>query len=55
LIGVSVAGMYISMTIIKGSMSQKLIIAHSVTAFFVALVLKLNTVKIKTQDNPIAT
>ena len=51
LIAVSVLGIFITQTIIKGSMSQDIIIAYSVTAFIVGLVLRLNEVNIKTQDN----
>ena len=55
LIAVSVLGIFITQTIIKGSMSQDIIIAYSVTAFIVGLLLRLKETKIKTQDNPIAT
>src|SRR5690606_21845250 len=41
LIGISVAGVYVTMTIIKGSMSQDITIAYSLTALLVGLILKL--------------
>lgn len=55
LISVSVLGIYITQTIIKGSMSQDIIIAYSATAVIVGLILRLRNPKIKTQDNIIAT
>ena len=55
LITVSILGIFITQTIIKGSMSQDIIIAYSVTAFIVGLVLRLKETKIKAQDNPITT
>ena len=55
LIAVSVLGIFITQTIIKGTMSQDIIVAYSVTAIIVGLVLKLKTAKIITQDNPTAT
>ena len=55
LIAVSVLGIFITQTIIEGSMSRDIIIAYSVTAFIVGLLLKLKETKIKIQDNPIAT
>jgi hypothetical protein len=53
LIVISVLGIFITQTIIEGSMSRDIIIAYSVTAFIVGLTLKLKTAKIKAQDNPI--
>lgn len=41
LIAISVIGVYITMAIIKGSMSQDIAIAYSLTAFTVGLILKL--------------
>jgi|GEM_PF-678394 len=41
LIGIAVAGVYVTMTIIKGSMSQDITIAYSLTALLVGLILKL--------------
>ena len=35
------AGVYVTMTIIKGSMSQDITIAYSLTALLVGLILKL--------------
>ncbi len=55
LIAVSVLGIYITQTIIKGTMSQDIIIAYSVTAVIVGLILRIRKTKIKTQDNLIAT
>jgi hypothetical protein len=55
LIAVSVLGIYITQTIIKGTMSQDVIIAYSVTAIIVGLILRLRKPKIKTQDNIITT
>jgi hypothetical protein len=55
LIAVSVLGIYITQTIIKGTMSQDIIIAYSVTAIIVGLILRLRKPKITTQDNIIAT
>jgi hypothetical protein len=55
LIAVSVLGIYITQTIIKGSMSQDIIIAYSVTAIIVGLILRLRKPKITTQENIIAT
>jgi hypothetical protein len=55
LIAVSVLGIYITQTIIKGTMSQDIIIAYSVTAIVVGLILRIRKSKINTQDNPIAT
>lgn len=52
LIAVSVLGIYITQTIIKGTMSQDIIIAYSVTAIIVGLILCIRNSKINTQDNP---
>ena len=54
LITVSVLGIYITQTIIRGTMSQDIIIAYSITAIIVGLILRLRKPKIKTQDNIIA-
>jgi hypothetical protein len=54
LIAVSVIGIFITQTIVKGSMSKDIIISYSLTAFIVGLVLTLKEPKIKTQDNTIA-
>ena len=51
LIAVSVLGIYITQTIIKGTMSQDIIIAYSVTAIVVGLILRIRKSKINTQDN----
>ena len=51
LIAVSVLGIYITQTIIEGTMSQDIIIAYSVTAIIVGLLLRIRKSKIKTQDN----
>jgi len=55
LIAVTVLGIFITQAIIKGSMSQDIIIAYSVTAIFVGLILKLKEAKTKPQDNRITT
>ena len=55
LITVSVLGIYITQSIIKGSMSQDIIIAYSVTTIFVGLILRLRKSRIKLQENHIAT
>lgn len=55
LIAVSVLGIFITQTIIKGTMSQDIIIAYCVTAIIVGLILRLRKPKIKTEDNIIAT
>jgi hypothetical protein len=55
LITVSVLGIYFTQTIIKGTMSQDIIIAYSVTSIIVGLILKLRKSKINTLDNLIAT
>lgn len=55
LIAISVLGIYITQTIIKGTMSQDIIIAYSVTAIIVGLILRIRKSKIKTQDKLIAT
>jgi hypothetical protein len=52
LIAVSVFGIYITQTIIKGSMSKDIILAYSVTAIIVGLILRIRKFKINTQDNP---
>mgnify|MGYP003558305540 CR=1 FL=1 len=55
LIAISILGIYITESVIKGSMSRDIIITYSVTSFIVGIVLRLKETKIKTQDNPIAT
>ena len=55
LIAVSVLGIFITLIILKGNMIQDIIIAYSVTAFIVGLLLRLKESKIKTQENPITT
>ena len=55
LIAVSVLGILLTQTIIKGSMSQDIIIAYSITAIIVGLILKIKKPKIETQDTIIAT
>jgi hypothetical protein len=55
LIAVSVLGIFITQTIIKGSMSQDIIVAYSITAIIVGLILKLKDTKTKTVDSSIAT
>ena len=55
LIMVSVIGIYITMTIIKGSMSQDITAAYSVTAFIVGLLLKIKKININAKDKPIST
>ena len=52
LIVVSVLGIYITQTIIKGTMSQDIIIAYSVTAIIVGLILRIRKSKTNRQDNP---
>lgn len=51
LITVSVFGIYITQTIIKGTMSQDIIIAYSVTAIIVGLILRIRKSKINSQEN----
>lgn len=55
LIAISVIGVYITMTILKGSMSQDIAIAYSLTALMVGLLLKLKTNKKLSYDETIAT
>ena len=55
LITVSVLGIFITQTIIKGSMSRDIIIAYSVTVLIVGLVLRLKETKIVTHDNQVTT
>lgn len=55
LIAVSVLGIFITQTIIKGSMSQDIIIAYSITTIIAGLILRIKKPKIKTQDNIIVT
>src|SRR5437868_14713155 len=43
LIAISVIGVYVTMAIMKGSMSQDIITAYSLTALIVGLLLKLKT------------
>jgi hypothetical protein len=50
LIAVSVLGIYITQTIIKGSMSKDIIIAYSVTAIVVGLILRIRKTSKNTQD-----
>jgi hypothetical protein len=50
LIAVSVLGIFITQTIIKGSMSRDIIIAYAVTSVIVGLVLKLRDVSSNIQD-----
>ena len=55
LITVSILGIYITQTIIKGTMSRDIIIAYSVSALLVGLVLRLKESKLITHDNSITT
>ena len=55
LIVISVLGIFITQTIIKGSMSNDIIIAYSVTSIIVGLVLKLKETKTKILDNGVQT
>ena len=55
LIIISVLGIFITQTIIKGSMSRDIIIAYSVTSIIVGLVLRLKKAKTKIQDDRIPT
>lgn len=55
LIVISVLGVYITQTIIKGSMSQDIIIAYSVTSIIVGLSLRISEYKIGRHNNPIST
>ena len=55
LIVISVLGIFITQTIIKGSMSRDIIIAYSVTSIVVGLVMRLKDAKTKSQDNRIPT
>jgi hypothetical protein len=45
LIAVAVLGIYITQIIIKGTMSQEIIIAYSVTAIIVGLILRIRNTK----------
>jgi len=54
LIVVSVLGIYITQTIIKGTMSQDIIIAYSVTAIIVGPILRIRKSKSDKQDNRFA-
>ena len=55
LIVISVLGIFITQTMIKGSMSNDIIIAYSVTSIIVGLLLKLKETKIRIIDNGVAT
>lgn len=55
LIAITVSGIYITQTIIDGSMSLDIIIAYAVTSIIVGLVLRLKVNNTKTQDNCITT
>ena len=55
LIVISVLGIFITQTIIKGSMSHDIIIAYSVTSIILGLVLRLKESKTKAQHNRIPT
>lgn len=55
LTGVSVSGIFITQTIIKGSMSQDIIVAYSVTAVIVGFILRIRKPKMIKEDNIIAT
>jgi hypothetical protein len=55
LILISVIGVYVTMIIIKGSMSQDIAIYYSLTAFIVGLLLKLKKNARPIPDKPIAT
>ena len=55
LIAISVLGIFITQTIIKGSMSKDIIIAYSVTSISVGFVLKLRETKRKIIDNGVLT
>ena len=55
LIAIAVTGVYVTMTIIKGSMSQDITIAYSLTALIVGLILKLKRKEKATDKKLIAT
>ena len=55
LITVAVLGIFITQTIIEGSMSQDIIIAYSLTAIIVGLLLRLKEKQIKKQHDTITT
>ncbi|WP_113654853.1 hypothetical protein [Pedobacter namyangjuensis] len=55
LIAVSVSGIYITQTIIKGTMSKDIIISYSVTTIIVGLILRLKKSETKGQDNIVTT
>jgi len=55
LIAISVLGIVVTQTIIKGSMSREIIIAYSVTSFVVGLILRLKEAKTKILDNGFTT
>jgi hypothetical protein len=51
LITISVLGIFITQTIVKGSMSQDIIVAYSVTSIIAGLILRFKEAKTKIQDN----
>jgi hypothetical protein len=55
LIVISVLGIFITQTIIKGSMSNDIIIAYSITSIIVGLILKLKETETKIIDNGVPT
>ena len=55
LIAISVLGIFITQTIIKGSMSNAIIIAYSITSIIVGLILKLKKTETKIIDNGVPT
>lgn len=55
LIAISVLGIFITQTLIKGSMSRDIIIAYSVTTIIAGLLLKLKECKTKTEDKRVPT
>ena len=55
LIGIAVTGVYVTMTIIKGSMSQDITIAYSLTTLIVGLFLKLKRKEKATEKKMVTT
>jgi len=55
LIAIAVTGVFVTMTIIKGSMSQDISLAYSLTALIVGLILKLKRKEKATNKQLIAT
>ena len=55
LIAISVTGVYMTMTIIKGNMSQDISVAYSLTALIVGLLLKIKGNRKALNNKPVTT